>query len=167
MPSLLVKQFVPCRQWLGLSVALVSLLSLAGPAHAGSVSIRVSVSADDAEEDTGTGAVNRTSSDLELTTDGGVVQQVGMRFLNVTVPKAAVITNAYVEFETDETGSSSTNLTFNGHAADNAAVFTSTNYDISSRTKTTATVTWSSVPAWTPWTRNTSRRTCPRSSRKS
>ncbi|MBI2891215.1 MAG: LamG domain-containing protein, partial [Nitrospirae bacterium] len=112
------------------------------------IGIRVTVGNDDAEENTGTGAVNRTSADLELTTDTGVVQQVGMRFLSVPIPQGAAITSAYVEFETDETGSTTTNLTFNGEAADSAAAFTSGAYNISSRTKTTASVAWNSVPAW-------------------
>ncbi len=109
---------------------------------------RVSSGYDDAEERTNDGHMYRTSSDLEFTTDGTKAQLVGMRFANVAIPPGAVITKAYVQFTVDETNSGATSLTIKGQDADNAASFSSSSYNISSRAKTTASVAWA-PPAWT------------------
>jgi len=87
------------------------------------------------------------SSDLELVLEA-VIQEVGMRFQNVTIPQGATITNAYIEFETDETNSTATDLTFWGEDINNAPTFTTATNNISSRTKTSASVAWNNVPAW-------------------
>lgn len=105
---------------------------------------RVAASADDAEE-SATGSVSLTSSDLELVNDGSN-QTVGMRFNNVTIPPKATIQKAYIQFQTDETGSTATNLTIQGQDAGDALAFTTTSTNISSRPKTGASVPWSPVP---------------------
>ena len=92
--------------------------------------------------------MNITSTDLEMVLDGTVTQVVGLRFQNLTIPASAVITSAHIQFTVDETGSTPTLLTFAGHASDNAPVFATTAANISSRTRTTATVDWAPVP-WT------------------
>lgn len=102
--------------------------------------------ADDAEENS-TGGISISSSDLELTFDGSQ-QTVGMRFSNINVPKGATITRAYVQFMTDEVNTEATNLTIQGQAADNAAIFTFGAFNISSRPRTSASASWSPV-AWT------------------
>jgi hypothetical protein len=109
--------------------------------------VRVIASTDDSEEDQN-GTIDLTSTDLELIQDASAVQEVGMRFLNITIPQGANIADAYIEFETDETTSVATDLTFWGEDTSNASTFSSTSYDISNRTKTTASVTWSNVPPW-------------------
>ncbi len=90
-----------------------------------------------------------TSSDIELVYDTATTgnQYVGMRFNNINVPKGKTITNAYIQFTVDETGSGATNLTIKGQAADNPGTFTSTTYNVSSRATTTASVAWNPV-AW-------------------
>ena len=45
---------------------------------------------DDVEEDVGGGGIDTGSSDLELPNDGGI-QWIGIRFINVTVPKGSAI----------------------------------------------------------------------------
>ena len=107
----------------------------------------MSASSDDAEEKLSASSVNLTSTDIELIYDGED-QTVGLRFLNMTIPQGATITNAYVEFKTDEIQTGVTNLNIYGQAADNPATFTSANDNISSRVKTTAFVQWNNVPAW-------------------
>ncbi len=111
------------------------------------VTSRVNASSDDAEENISSGSVDLTSTDLELTTDGSTVQIIGMRFNGLGIPAGAIITSAYVEFETDVAWSSACNLTIKGQAADNPGTFTTTAYDISSRPKTNATVAWTPT-AW-------------------
>ena len=113
-----------------------------------SISVRVGASSDDAEESLSSNAVALTSSDLELSEDGSTSQIIGMRFNSVNISAGTTITNAYVRFETDETGSAATSLTFYGEDIDDAPTFTSTAGDISGRTKTTASVDWNSIPAW-------------------
>jgi hypothetical protein len=80
-------------------------------------------------------------------------QKIGLRFTSLTVPKNATITNAYLTFVgktpvSPNTNTGTTNLTIRGQATDNAGAFTTTNYDVSNRTTTTAS------SAWTPssWT---------------
>ena len=86
------------------------------------------------------------SSDLELVNDGND-QTIGMRFTSVAIPQSATITNAYVQFQVDESTSSTTSLTIEGEAADNAVTFGSSSGDISGRNRTPAAVSWS-PPSW-------------------
>ena len=65
--------------------------------------IRVSASSDDAEE-RASGTMNLTSSDLELVEEKGI-QTVGMRFNGLTIPPGMMITEAYIQFQVDETSS--------------------------------------------------------------
>ncbi len=87
------------------------------------------------------------SSDLELVYDGSN-QRVGMRWTNVTIPKGATVSRAYMQFESKETQSEVTNLLIQGLAVDNPTTFTSANGNVSTRPRTSASATWSPVP-WT------------------
>jgi hypothetical protein len=107
----------------------------------------IAAQADDAEESS-SGAVDLNSSDIELVTDGGDVQTVGLRFTGVSLARGTTITNAYVQFQTDEVDTGPANLTVRGQAADNAATFTNATNDVSSRTRTIASVAWA-PPDWT------------------
>ncbi|MBN1670747.1 MAG: CotH kinase family protein [Kiritimatiellae bacterium] len=115
-----------------------------------SIDVRVAASADDAEENLDTGAMSLTSSDLELVREGGTTgfdQAVGIRFRNLNIPPGATIVSAYLQFKTDETGSSGTSLTIQGQAADNAAAFSTASGDVTARLRTAAAISWS-PPAW-------------------
>ena len=109
------------------------------------IETRVAVGNDDAEE-SATGAIDLTSSDLELVFDGGN-QTVGMRFAGLGIPAGATIIGAYVQFTVDETPSNATSLVIQAQAVDNAATFTTAAFGISSRPRTSAAVNWS-PPAW-------------------
>lgn len=111
------------------------------------VSVRVSSSSDDAEEKTSNGDVTLNSSDLELVDDGSTNQIVGMRFNGINVPAGATITNAYLEFETDNDRTGTCNLTIYGQDDDNPSTFYDIYWNISSRAKTSASVDWS-PPDW-------------------
>jgi hypothetical protein len=109
--------------------------------------VRVNANADDAEEVAGTGAVQRGDADLDLMTDNADTKLVvGTRFVSVAVPAGANITNAYMQFQADESHSVATTLTIRGQAADNPSTFTTTNNDLSSRPTTTASTSWSPDP---------------------
>ncbi len=112
-----------------------------------SVDVRVAASSDDAEETLSTGGVDTNSSDLELIRDGTQDQIVGVRFNGVAIPPGATIHRAYVQFQADEAQSGSMSLMIQGEATDHAATFAQTPTNISSRSRTTASVSWSPV-AW-------------------
>ena len=122
-----------------------------GVGPGGSVSVRVSTQNDDAEEysKNSPGRMDLTSSDLEIVYNGDKGDQhVGMRFQDIDMPHGATISNAYIEFQCDETGSDITNLRFYGEDTDDSLTFTSNSFDISNRPKTSNYVSWNSVPPW-------------------
>ncbi len=100
---------------------------------------------DDAEENLTTGAVNLVSTDLELVRDAAD-QLVGIRFAVVGLPPGVNVLRATLQFATDEATSLSTSLTIHGQLAIAAPSFTTTARNISSRTKTVASVVWSPEP---------------------
>ncbi len=111
------------------------------------VEARVADGNDDAEEFIQDGGMYLTSSDLELAYEGIKPQIIGMRFAGLDVPRGATVTRAYVQFTVDEADTGAATLAITGQADDNAAPFTSSNHNLSSRPTTTASVPW--VPA--PW----------------
>ncbi len=126
------------------------------------VTSRISVSADDAEQRTDTNAM-----DLDGDTETKSLQMYraysgsststlnwwGMRFLSVAVPQGATITSAAITFRANanSSGSTAASMTLWGQLAANPGTFTTTASNITSRTRTTASATWS-VPVWTSGT---------------
>ena len=106
------------------------------------------ISGDDDAEEYSSGSMTLTSSDLEMVYNSGGNQHVGLRFQNISIPQNATITSARIEFEADETDWEETNLTISGQDISNAPAFSSSYYNISSRTKTTAQVPWYFVGSW-------------------
>ena len=114
------------------------------------VTVRISHSSDDAEEQEVTGAVYLDSTDVELTDDPTFNgdQITGLRFASVVLPLDASISNAYIEFTADEVDSTPTYLQIYGHAADNSPTFSEAVHDLSGRARTSATVYWDNLPPW-------------------
>jgi PKD repeat protein len=124
-------------------------LSLVRPHFAAAATIveaRVNTSTDDAEQ-FATGGMYLTSSDLELIHDADD-QTVGIRWTNLAIPRNATITTAYIQFVAKESQSEATSLTFRAQASDNPPTFTGTDLNVTSRTRTAASMSWSPVP-WT------------------
>jgi len=122
-----------------------------GPYLGGSISVRVNESSDDAEEwsKKPEGGMDLTSNDLQLVENGDKGDQnVGMRFQNVEIPLGATIKNAYIEFESANTDTDTTDLLFYCEDTDDATSFTTNDFDISSRPKTTKYIPWNNVPPW-------------------
>lgn len=117
----------------------------AGSRHSTPVSIEVQVtgSEDDAEETIRNGRVDLNSSDLELLYDQTDQQVVGIRFQNVNIARAATITAAYIQFTVDETAAGATSIQIYGEDSDLALPFSLEDYNLSSRTRTSAFVHWS------------------------
>jgi len=100
------------------------------------------VNGNDSVEDQLDRGMYMDSSDLEFPNDGGL-QVIGLRFLNVEVPKGANIVKAYIVFTVDEaTGPEVVNLIIEGELVPDAPAFASTDYNVSGRTRTAAQVDW-------------------------
>jgi hypothetical protein len=108
---------------------------------------RVVSGLDDVEQ-AASGAMSLTSGDLNLVNDGTRVQTVGIRFTNIDIPQGAIITSAYLQFQTDQVSSGATSLLIWGEDADDTAAFANVANNVSSRTKTDAAASWSPA-AWT------------------
>jgi len=74
---------------------------------------------------------------------------VGLRFDGVTIPQGADITSATLSFVAGASSSSATSLTIKAQAADDSDDFSSDNSDLSGRSTTTNSVSWTSIPSWT------------------
>ncbi len=119
--------------------------------YAGDVNITNSLVGDDddAEEYKSDGSVDLSSSDLELTLEDlpwpldDENQWVGLRFDGLEVPQGATITDAYIQFTADEDQDDAANLIIYGENVGDAAAFTSSDYNLSSRTLTNSSVSWS------------------------
>jgi hypothetical protein len=111
---------------------------------------------DDAEEgDDGPGALDISSSDLEIVQDHeddpSRDQTIGIRFRNVSIPQGAEILNAYIQFDVDEADKNADpfNVTITGEANAYPEAFIDSPYNISARTRTAASATWADIPFWT------------------
>jgi len=113
------------------------------------VEVRVNDDDDDAEEDIDDAGMYLDSGDLELSHEGSKDQISGMRFASVNVPQGATIVSAEIVFVIDEDDSSmdaALDLDVWGESATGSrARFSNTDYDISSRTPTSARVNWNDV----------------------
>jgi hypothetical protein len=109
--------------------------------------VLISDGSDDAEEEEQTGAVTRTSSDLEFSSDLGDLQIAGLRFPGIAIPQESVINRAYLQFQVDEATSGPASVMIEAEAVDDSSPFSTADGDISSRTRSAAWVGWS-PPDW-------------------
>ena len=109
---------------------------------------QISSREDDAEE-YADGNVSLSSSDLELADDpSNGVQMVGMRFTGLHIPSDAVIIDARIQFTVDDNNDvDPCSLSIHGQDSDNASPFSGSDFDISSRPLTQASVNWA-PPRW-------------------
>ncbi len=141
-----------CKK-LALLTSFALILALAGANAAfGAITWegRINSSTDDREHYVGGAIDAATSTDLEMPYENagkGAAQVIGLRFVNVAIPKGATITNAYVEFACDETkdGTLPVSLLIEGEPNPNPPTFTT---DIIGRPRTTAKAVWDPVN-WT------------------
>ncbi|MEE8307739.1 MAG: hypothetical protein V3R81_10775 [Gammaproteobacteria bacterium] len=131
------------------SVSILLVLTLVGTNPALGVVVwegQISSGNDSVEEEQD-GNMYMGSSDLEFPDDGGL-QVIGLRFLDVGVPPGVTITNAYIEFTVDETsGPEAVNLIIDGDLSPDAPPFVAVDYNVSSRSGTSAQVVWT-PEAW-------------------
>lgn len=90
--------------------------------------------------------------DCNFGNSGGYDRSAGVRFINVTVPKDATITEAYVRF-TARIDLAGAVCSMHVHGEDNAtpAIFTLIDgfNDFEGRVRTTAEIDWDAIPGWT------------------
>ncbi len=70
------------------------------------------------------------------------IQKVGVRFDDLRIPQGATISSASLEFVSHDSNSSPAMATISGHDTDDSPVFTTSNANISSRSLTSANVSW-------------------------
>ena len=128
--------------------------------YAGEIEIIVPLATnnDDAEERKDGGAVDLTSTDIEMAIEewswplSDEDQWCGFRFAGIEIPKGANITSAYIQFTADENQSSTSSLLIHGEAADNSVGFSGSDYNLSTRTRTSSQVSWAAAN----WSNNSS-----------
>ena len=108
---------------------------------------QVTTGSDDAEERADNGSMDITSADLDIPADNKRNYYTGTRFLDVHIPSYAIVNNITLTFVIKTNRTDATDIVIYGEKALSPATFTTTSSDISNRTKTTASVTWSSVPS--------------------
>ncbi len=121
-----------------------------GPAPL-SVVVGSTATSDNSEETISSGVIDGLgSSDLEFGWEGSATDRklVGLRFNDIDIPQGATISNAYMRFNHDEDAPGVCNLIIFGELSLNAITFTTTNSDISNRSRTTTTVPWTDVEIW-------------------
>jgi hypothetical protein len=95
------------------------------------------------------GTMKLDSSDLELgeKSSGEGLMNIGLRYNNISIPKGVIINKAFIQFNTDNTGSNPVELTIYGENSGNAQSYSVSLGDLSSRPLTSANEIWS-VPEW-------------------
>jgi len=109
------------------------------------IELRIRNKKNDAEERPN-GKVLLNSSDLEMVQDRRYKQTIGLRFTGLAIPQGAKITKAYIQFKADEKQSGETILKIKAERKKSANAFKNKKYNISNRTMTDASVTWSPEP---------------------
>ncbi|ANT48463.1 putative Ig domain-containing protein [Mesorhizobium amorphae] len=111
------------------------------------IETRVAAAGDDVEQKA-SGSISSNVTDLELGLDGTTSQTVGLRFTGIDIPKGAIITSAYIQFQANEVKTGATSLLVKGEDSDDSSPFTAVSFNVSSRATTDASSAWAPAP-WT------------------
>ncbi len=112
------------------------------------ISARISASSNDAEEYPD-GDMLVTGSSLDFIDDGSEDNQaVGLRFPGIQIPSGATIQSVTIQFTTTTTSSSTTNITIYGEDTASASAYSNSDDNITDRTKTSTSISWSDISAW-------------------
>ena len=109
------------------------------------ISVRVSAGKDDAEE-AADGKVRRGKNNVRLVERSNIPGTVGIRFKEVAVPPGAEITSAHIQFHARRSNSDEAKFIIQAEAAGNATSIKKEDFNISSRPRTSASVTWLPEP---------------------
>lgn len=122
-----------------LHIAFVALLLSCGNISSAQTTLNLQVSSGSDNADQDTGGTVWVNDDYAVL--GG--NYCGWRFQNVTIPQGATITNATLELRIYQSGTSSFGTNLVAQDADTTSAFSSSSYNISNRTPTSASVNWS------------------------
>lgn len=118
---------------------LVALLWLAPNAVAQTtLNLQVSSGTDNADQDASNGQMWVDDNWASI----GSGYYAGWRFQNVTIPVGATVASATLELRSWGSGTTSFTTVIRAQAADSASAFSTSSYNISNRTRTTAQVSW-------------------------
>jgi hypothetical protein len=106
------------------------------------ISVRVSSDNDDAAEK-GNGDMKRSEDKLKIGN-----YHVGMRFRNIGIPQGATISSAKITFVSAKDKNGSVSVSIYGEDTDDASSFSNSDDDITDRTSTSETVSWSFSNDW-------------------
>jgi hypothetical protein len=113
---------------------------------------RITSSTDDAEQHLNDNSIDLTSTDLEIVYDATFSQYPAVRFPDIAISGDDSIITAYIEFTAKDAGdANAVYVNILGFDEDNTATFSSTSSDISSRSRTTASIRWpatGNLPTW-------------------
>jgi len=140
------------------SFALILIAAQTNIASGGIVIVRpIASSVDDAEEAKSDGDLNLPNSDLEMVFDhlptvADEEQVIGLRFIDIGIPKGSTIISASVQFSCDDNNDDyhvgDAHLIIEGDLSPNPDIFKDIDFNITSRPRTTASVEWD-PPRWT------------------
>lgn len=129
---------------------LLVVLAAAGAASAATLNVRVAASTDDAEQNLTSNAMNLTSTDMELGSEDGFPQLVGLRFTTVDIDENDTICAAWIEFTVSIANPGASpydydpaEFTIQAEAIDDAPGLGAGADNLSNRTRTAASATWS------------------------
>ena len=129
-------------------IALVNPIHAQDTTYLASISSVINTGIDDAEQYTN-GNMYLNSSDIELVYDLDNGDQIAaLKFDNINLPKNTVISNAYIQFTTDEISNSPCYLNIHIEDINDAPSFNNTNYNISNRLLLDTSIAWQ-PPFWT------------------
>jgi hypothetical protein len=113
------------------------------------VTFSINSSNDDAEQSLISGAMDISSSDIEITTENDD-QAIGLRFSGINIPQGATILNAYLQFQVDEvTTTGNVDVAILVEDAANPSAYANSINNIAGRTYSTVdTVLWTNLAAW-------------------
>ncbi|WJG08480.1 PilC/PilY family type IV pilus protein [Aliiglaciecola sp. LCG003] len=93
------------------------------------------------------GVVNTSSNQVKIS-QGTEVVTSGYRYQQLNIPRGAVITSAYMRFTSSQLNTAVTSINIRAELIGDATTFTTSNFDISSRTRTVNEINWDSENDW-------------------
>lgn len=109
-----------------------------------SIGIRIKASEDDVEENGKTGSISASNDKIKMVRSPGKGNQsIGLRFININIPRDSEISLAELEFTAENRNNKNGTLTIYAEAVNNSAPFDkSDRRNVSSRTKTSNSIVW-------------------------
>ncbi len=89
------------------------------------------------------GVVNTNATHVKVSQGTDTVTS-GYRYQEINIPRGATITNAYLRFTSKQLNTSATSINIRGELSGDSVPFSTTSFDISSRTRTSNELNWNS-----------------------